>query len=534
MLTARSALVSAPSLHEACDILRHICSCLHVPDDRLAVFCTNCPHQGTHRHTMSGCQLHRMQKPNATILAAEIEVLRFNPTENLLPDRDPAHLLRDIVSFFKDQHGSSYGALLAKTHALVLSPQSHKYTSSLCETSPWPVHQIHIGLCHDIPVTSRHAENRGWFIDSSQDCRNTDLLHEFDPTAAAISRMLGQARTSMRLGELSHVKVAVNGGDQCRIKDVLAPTRSMTLKAGQRTTIFVKVAVPHVPQHDMQESEAFEEAYNDLSRLLGACATELFTAEVSYRHSLLPKDTTLTISQTCRVQRSNPQSVWGDYAASPSVSHVVKHGKAIFIARNYPPDAALKLLQRKFEVSCREPGHPSGIHEIQQELEFQRNIQKSSQNRPITSEHNDAVPLPNAGRRCTFHVHDTDASQTFDTASQPDKREFPPAASFVVEPLSMHARAESALVEEDLPSGRDAARQIWRHMRQNSRSTSLYSMGERRASNESLQRLEAADERLREIRRQALQNKRSVGADTLRDFQWDGLSSGTGGSVPWQ
>lgn len=393
-----------------------------------------------------------------------------------------------------------------------------------------------MGLCRDIPVSLKHCEHRGWFIDWSRNAGDTGSLHGFGITAAMIARMVRQVRTSMRLGELSHVKVAVNGGEQCRIKDVLAPTRSMTLKAGQRTTIFVKVTVPPVPPHETQLSEeAFDEAYNDLSQLLGLSATKLFTAEVSYRHSLLPANTTLTISQTCRVQRSNPQSIWGDYVGNPSVSNAVKHGKAVFIARHYPPDVALKLLQRKCEASCREPGHPSGIHEIQKELEYQRDMQLSYQKQDTANEQQKTVPMRDAGRRLTFHIYDTDACQAFYALPQLTESDTPPITpSSTIKPLYTHARTESAM-GEDFPPDRDAARQIWRHMRHNSRSTSLYSMDERRPSNESLQRLEAADERLREIRRQALQNKRSVGADTLRDFQWGGMSGGGAGerSAPW-
>ncbi|GAB7349361.1 hypothetical protein MBLNU459_g8489t1 [Dothideomycetes sp. NU459] len=111
--------------------------------------------------------------------------------------------------------------------------------------------------------------------------------------------------------------------------------------------MFVKVTVPPVPEKGKRMSEDFDDVYSDLSQWLGASVTELFSVEVSYRHSLLPKETTLVTSQTCHVQRYNSRSIWGGNADSPHIAYAVKYGKAMYIARNYAPDAALRLLRRK-------------------------------------------------------------------------------------------------------------------------------------------------------------------------------------------
>lgn len=69
----------------------------------------------------------------------------------------------------------------------------------------------------------------------------------------------------------------------------------------------------------------------------------------------------------------------------------------------------------------------------------------------------------------------------------------------------------------------DAARQLWRHIRRNSLSAQqLLEM--------SPEKLAASDETLKELRNQALANKRSVGAETLKAWRWD---ERVGAETPW-
>lgn len=50
---------------------------------------------------------------------------------------------------------------------------------------------------------------------------------------------------------------------------------------------------------------------------------------------------------------------------------------------------------------------------------------------------------------------------------------------------------------------------------------------------ETLEQLEASDDVVRDLRKQALANKRSVGAETLRAWRWDGKRSEGGVFAPW-
>ena len=89
----------------------------------------------------------------------------------------------------------------------------------------------------------------------------------------------------------------------------------------------------------------------------------------------------------------------------------------------------------------------------------------------------------------------------------------------------------------DSPASRDTARQLWRHIRRTSLSTKQLED----LAPERLQVLEAGDAALRDLRRRALANKRSVGAETLRAWRWDeqamlkraGEGERGAGEAPW-
>jgi hypothetical protein len=132
-----------------------------------------------------------------------------------------------------------------------------------------------------------------------------------------------------------------------------------------------------------------------------------------------------------------------------------------------------------------------------------------------------------------LHYADTEALQVYNTAPSTPTPEEGNADIAVPskEDHSDHGQRPDSLVIQD------EARRIWRHMRRNSRTTSGVSSAsdassragsgarqqeqqlQQRGSQESIvDRMAAADTRINEIRLKAIHNKRSVGAETLRDF----------------
>ncbi|KAH0362075.1 hypothetical protein KCU65_g8269, partial [Aureobasidium melanogenum] len=208
--------------------------------------------------------------------------------------------------------------------------------------------------------------------------------------------------------------------------------------------------------------------------------------------------------------------------------------KAKFAARNYPPDVAIRILHKKFGKFWSGNDGPPVLHRLREELEFQKRawtempkgvVQSST---AATKHQNSRIT-----RQTTLHLADTEALQVFNTApSTPTPDEGDPNIGMpVAEQHSDHEQRLDSLVIQD------EARRIWRHMRRNSRTTSGVSSAsdassracsgapqqeqklQQRGSQESIvDRMAAADTRINEIRLKAIQNKRSVGAETLREF----------------
>ncbi|KAG9852525.1 hypothetical protein KCU98_g3459, partial [Aureobasidium melanogenum] len=208
--------------------------------------------------------------------------------------------------------------------------------------------------------------------------------------------------------------------------------------------------------------------------------------------------------------------------------------KAKFAARNYPPDVAIRILHKKFGKFWSGNDGPADLHRLREELEFQKRVWAEMpkgvvQSSTAATQRQDSKST----RRTTLHLADTEALQVFNTApSTPTPDEGDPNIKLpVAEQHSDHGQRPDSLVIQD------EARRIWRHMRRNSRTTSGVSSAsdassracsgapqqeqqlQRRGSQESIvDRMAAADTRINKIRLKAIQNKRSVGAETLREF----------------
>lgn len=363
-----------------------------------------------------------------------------------------------------------------------------------------------------------------------------------------INCMMSRARMGSCAGELSHVEVEVKCKGDCSLKEVINFPRTAKLRPGQQLTILVKINIPIITSKwslgenkgaesrkaEFLRQEGSAGVFEQLGQILGKAETNLFTTEVSYNHSLFPKDTRLTAQNTCRIRRVDGQSVWAGPFTGGQIDYTVEYNKALFVAKTWPPDAALKRLRRKFRSAHLEAGHESGLHQILDELEFQFNVQQrieEQQARYAVEEpiRGDAVSVPrSSSRRATLHLPNEGMQPGALTVSRVITAERSSAPSLVTDETT----------SQTTPRKRDAARQIWQHMRRDSRSASFPNIDmQSQPSNESLNRLEAADVKLREIRRQALQNKRSVGADTLRDFRWEesryGAEYGSERGMPW-
>ncbi|KAK6003100.1 hypothetical protein QM012_000945 [Aureobasidium pullulans] len=409
------------------------------------------------------------------------------------------------------------------THAIVLSPVPHRCASILRESMSWPIHQVQVGYAYESTSPRDQVTTGGW-------CFEWEEAHD-----TILQALIQSAPEICQSQEVSHVRVSVNSTEPCRVEKLLTPPRNATLRPGQCTTLFAKVRIPSLDRQRGADPASVEGLLSELHKTLGAVRSELFKADVRYKHSLLPRDTELRTEQACELIRTNRNSQWGVSHEEEDMDNVdIEIEKAKFAARNYPPDVAIRILHKKFGKFRSGNKGPPVLHRLHEELEFQKAVSTAmpkgvAQSSTTANEHQG---LKNT-RRTTLHFADTEALQVFNTApSTPTPDESNPNIGMpFAEHHSDHGPEPDSLVIQD------EARRIWRHMRRDSRTTSGVSSAsdasrqtclearqqeqrlQRRGSQESIvDRMAAADTRLHEIRLKAIHNKRSVGAETLREF----------------
>lgn len=415
------------------------------------------------------------------------------------------------------------GSNVTVTHAIVLSPLPQRCATILRELVSWPIHQVQFGYAYESPSPRDQVRTGGWCFEWEE------------ASHTVLETLIQSAREGSRSQALSHVRVSVNSTEPCRVERLLTPPRKATLHPGQCTTLFAKVRIPSIELEHSEDPASLESLLSELHHTLGAVRSELFKADVRYKHTLLPRTTELRTEQACEIIRTNRDSQWGMSRGEEVKDSVkVEIEKAKFAARNYPPDVASRILHKKFGKFWSGNDGPSVLHRLREELEFQQRVSMEvsksvAQSSTSATQHRDSKST----RRATLHFADTEALQVYNTApSTPTPEEGNTnIAMSNDEHHSDHGPRPDSLVIQD------EARRIWRHMRRNSRTTSGVSSVsdasshagsgarqqdqqlQRRGSQESIvDRMAAADTRINEIRLKAIQNKRSVGAETLRDF----------------
>ncbi|KAI5211962.1 hypothetical protein E4T38_00869 [Aureobasidium subglaciale] len=535
-----SPFVSPLALRSISDFTRRLCNLLQDDRDRLAVFCTSCVHESQCLATNHGCQLYCLQKPDAASLAIEVAELLVG---KVLTPPSAAKISAMMQHAITSAITSLEGTFDSVTHGFVLSPLPQRCASMFRDVVSWPVHQIQVGYAYQAPTSQDRPQATGWCFEWNT--ANDNVLEA----------LVQSAREEPCIQELSHVRVSINSAEPCRVERLLTPPRKATLHPGQCTTLFAKVRVPSVVPQTTSGPASLEGLLRGLQETLGSLKTELFKADVRYRHSLLPLATELRVEQACELVRTNRSSQWGTIRGQEDQDGLeVEIEKARFAARNYPPNIAIRILHKKFGKFWSGNDGPPVLQHLREELEFQQTI-STKLSREVVRSSATARQFQDSKRtrNITLQSADAEALQVYNTApSTPTPEENGTTIATPVDKshIDYEPRPDSLVVQ-------DEARRIWRHMRRHSRTSGISSTSEassrtssgvqqayqqprRRGSQESvMERMAAADIRVHEIRLKAIQNKRSVGAETLRDFsmmqQHDDVADEVGyeACAPW-
>ncbi|RMY23599.1 hypothetical protein D0866_11615 [Hortaea werneckii] len=341
------------------------------------------------------------------------------------------------------------------------------------------------------------------------------------------------------LGSVTSLRLCFKPALGCQILDIVGQKTAKDLKINQVCSLFVSVNVPKLNLTAADDSEPDNSSLlEELESIVGTLDTDILHVEARYRHSLLPHDNVLNVRYTAKLRRPKAESRWSLPTAlnDVSVSDEVHTKIAIHLADHYSPRRAIGLIDRCLGV---EVVASEAVRQVRQTLlrDLDREDLVDGEQKPsvIVTDIDTLASGLGASPTADYSITRTDAPSEsafvctagdVDVArstalhSETTRRSTSASALPTHLPPSTRPHADQSFSSTKVASLRatqqDDARKLWRHIRQSSLSA------KQAAELESLpvQQIEAKDGKLRELRKQALANKRSVGAETLKDWKW--------------
>ncbi|KAK5715959.1 hypothetical protein LTR15_009784 [Elasticomyces elasticus] len=358
------------------------------------------------------------------------------------------------------------------------------------------------------------------------------------------------------IGAVTSLRLCYKPVENSAVLDVVGQKAVKDLGIGESCTLFVKVRVSKLHINDASKEPDQSSLIAELESMVGTLETEVLHVEARYRSSLLPYSNVVAVREIVKVKRPKTESRWsivGTYS-DIEMSEQMYTKLAIYLADSYPPDKALKYIDRYLAKEAKQ----EPVQQIRQKVADDFAEQYS-----IPADAGDSTP---SEHRPTVIVTDIDMASTtepanvaeeFNTAPCTPVSEIPPLHTHSVGSTTVAPRTKSrstslfaiaphehVAISTLTPSrstmsvvspgtalgtgSTDDARRLWHHIRHSSLSAEqLVDI-----TSERLEHLEAGDEKLRELRRKAIANKRSVGAETLRAWKWEGQAVKLG-EAPW-
>ncbi|KAF2812674.1 uncharacterized protein BDZ99DRAFT_497039 [Mytilinidion resinicola] len=519
---------------------------LNRPNDRLAVFCTHCQHQVQDSENLTGCHLHPLQEPCVQSLREELQSIKDRP---ILPFRQSPPLDEAVGAAIRvlSQSASSRRESLrdGATHVFVFSATP---ADCLHIIPDFPFVHIHLVNPSSIPFPIQQASLGAWTMSTLiTELDNWSVLNvdAYEDVSDRLRQTILHARNGAVVGNLTDIKIKITQKPGCGQEGVIGESFKAVVRHDQRFTLVVRLRVAMastgtpLPQASPDPKEKarprLEDAMAELESCLGEVEVPLFTVQATYRHSLLPENSFIVTEKTCKILKTDSTAIWS-LPATATTSPQADNAKtelykrlAFFIATRSTPKEALKEFDTFFKHVHHVAACPEFVSSVRNELHHQilvisyrASIASSTKSSSTTFEN----PFPCLGR---FSFEANEKQQNYVLGLELSRYRSASDSPATV----IHQRTTERITEHTEPdSSVDEAAQIWRHMRRDSKSRRRL----RNGSHESLERMQSADDHLRELRKKAIQNKRSIGADTLRSLSMAltiPTTPESGGSVPW-
>ena len=381
-------------------------------------------------------------------------------------------------------------------------------------------------------------------VSTSQAC-TTDNVMNGNNTGVPTDINEGLPPSETTCGVITTLRLCFKPVQGCQLRDVLGQKSVKDLAIGQQCSLFIKVRVPRIRMRDSTVHPDQDSLFTELESIIGTLKTEVLHVEARYRHSMLPMDNVVTVRHACKIKRPKTDSRWSiagtrDESAESGEVHTML---SRYLASHYSPDKALELLEQYLSPAALAQSSVRKIYEgLKDEAQHERtnNLIDSKPSVIVTdidlntvdsaatpSEHFSTAPntptIIEESYSQSFHPISAANTPEVKTLMQPViLKSAPPlltapkTTTAISTDISLSTKVD--ITEPNEPSeSQDSARQLWRHIRR----TSLSAKQLQEMTVEPLNQIEAEDEHLQELRRRALANKRSIGAETLRAWKWE-------------
>jgi hypothetical protein len=311
-----------------------LCSRLNIAGDRLAVLSARAHH--IEEDTME-CEcdwLHAMRTPSLTRLFERLGVAPSTADTIFEEDWEP---LSDAVQALSDR-----GIRKDCVQTFIISKAPSVVAQLVNKLVDWPTHTFKFGLSPEQTTTTLAPNLQSWALELHEEEINTvDLL----------DNMIRDLRHGSYMGTIPSLRLCYKPLQGSSIVEVLGQKAMKNLHLGQRCSLFLKVRIPRIdtsraslPKDDIDQDSLFAE----LESIVGTLETEYMHVEVRYRNTILPGDSVVTVRQICNMRRPKTESRWSVTSLDTNISPAdrVQVKLAQFLAANYPPSRALRMIDR--------------------------------------------------------------------------------------------------------------------------------------------------------------------------------------------
>ena len=398
MSPSNLALIHSPRLYTSpttlmasCETARFLASILNTTTDRMAILCTSAS-DTSGASSKVVMDLSQVRKHRIKSALDGITNATGKPKMNAWAWRDTINCAKELL--LNSMEPDPGNEVLQDTfgHIFLITQDADRLPFQSLEHDKIIFHIISpIGAPRD---DQSSIQCNGWKLRSlSGD--ETRAVSTTDSDATSLSNQLRalilHARSGKLLGSLTDLVLEVSAGQDCTVEGLIGKAQFTKLHPGEIVTALFKLRVPAarvqaycVSRTPTLSSEALinsKDALTKLDKIFGTTVAKILTARLTYKHSLLPADTSCSVTTECHIKRPLPNP---DRLPNPSKLNslpqagdctvLVQKRLAYHLATHESPKQALAALHNEFGERFQYTACPSYARFLAKELKYRARI----------------------------------------------------------------------------------------------------------------------------------------------------------------